>query len=136
MTAEMNPFEDVMKTLELMKIPGVDMASIVEGRRKDVDALVEANKSAFEAMQGISRKQTEMMTQAIQGVQAAVGPTQSSGLDPAKQTEMVRAAFETALADMKELSEMVRKAQADAVALMTKRATDHAAAIQKMIQPK
>ena len=60
-----DPFGDMRNMLAQFKMPGVDMAAILESQRKDVEALVEANKSAYEAMQAIARKQTEMMTESI-----------------------------------------------------------------------
>ena len=36
------------------------MAPIIESRRKDMEALVEANKATYEAMQALARKQTEI----------------------------------------------------------------------------
>ena len=57
--------------IEQFKMPGVDMTAIVESRRKDIEALVEANKAAYESMQALARKQTEMLTQTMQGMQEA-----------------------------------------------------------------
>src|SRR3982750_1126855 len=90
-----DPFGDMKKMLEQLKMPGIDMAAILESRRKDVEALVEANKSAYEAMQAIARKQTEMMAESMQVMrEAAKGAT-----DPGKQTEAVRSAFEKTISD-------------------------------------
>jgi hypothetical protein len=43
------------------------MAPIIESRRKDMEALVEANKATYDAMQALARKQTEILTQANAG---------------------------------------------------------------------
>jgi hypothetical protein len=42
--SDFNPFRDLTKTFEQFKMPGVDMNSFVDARRKDVEALVAANK--------------------------------------------------------------------------------------------
>jgi len=134
-----NPFGDVTKMMEQFKLPGVDMAAIVEARRKDIEALVEANKAAFESMQALARKQTEMLTEAMQGMQeAAKGFTGGSAAaaDPAKQAEGARKGFEKTLAGMKELAEMVRAAQSDAMAHITQRATQQMQDIKVLTQPK
>ncbi len=136
MATDNNPFGDVMKMFEQFKLPGIDMAAIVEARRKDVEALVEANKAAYESMQAMAHKQTEMMTQALQAMQEAGKGAVSGGANPAAQTEVVRAAFEKTVADMKELAEMARRSQAEAMALMTSRATEHVEEIKKLMQPK
>ena len=65
-----NPFGDLTKMLEQFKVPGVDMGAIVESRRKDMDALVAANQATLESMQAMAKKQAEILSQAMQGVQA------------------------------------------------------------------
>jgi phasin family protein len=132
MATEINPFGDVKKMLEQFKMPGVDMTAIVEARRKDVEALVEANKSAYESMQAMARKQTEMMAEAMRVMQEAA----QGAPDPAKQTAVVRSAFEKTIADMQELAEMARRSQSDAMAHITQRAAEHLEEIRKLMQPK
>jgi phasin family protein len=127
-----DPFGDMKNMLEQLKMPGIDMGAILESRRKDVEALVEANKSAYEAMQAIARKQTEMMAESMQVMQQA-----AKGVgDPTKQTEVVRSAFEKTIADMKELAEMAKQSQTDAMAHITQRAAEHMEEIRKLMQPK
>lgn len=138
MTNETNPFADVTKMIEQFKMPGVDMSAIVEARRKDIEALVEANKAAYESMQALARKQTEMLTQAMLGIQqTAKAASAGVGIgDPAKQAQVVQNACEKALADMKELAEMARHSQADTMAHITQRATEHMQEIKTLMQPK
>ncbi|MEJ8853373.1 phasin family protein [Variovorax robiniae] len=133
MADPVNPFGDLTKMFEQFKLPGVDVSKLVEGRRKDLEALVAANKSAFESGQAIVQKQTEMLQQALQGVQEHAKSAVAAGLDPAKQGELVRQAFEKTLADMKELAEMARDSQATAMAHITERANEHMAEIKKLI---
>ena len=125
MATEINPFGDVKKMIEQFKVPGIDMTAIVDARRKDIEALVAANKAAYESMMALARKQTEMLTQAMQGMQEAAKGAIGSVGDPAKQTEAVREAFEKTLTDMRELADMARRSQADALAHITKRGTEN-----------
>ena len=136
MATENNPFGDMAKMFEQFKMPGIDMTAILEARRKEVDALVEANKAAYESIQAMARKQAEMMTQAMQGMQQAAQAAIGGGADQGKQAELVRKAFEKTLADMKELAEMGRQSQADAMAHMTQRATEQMEEVKKLMQPK
>jgi len=133
MTDQSNPFGDLTKVLEQFKVPGVNMSALVESRKKDIEAIVEANKSAYDAMQAFARKQTEMLTQAMQDIQAAgqVGAT-----DPGKHAEVARNACLKAVEDLKDLAEIARKSQVEAMASLTKRANEHAAEIQQMLQHK
>ncbi|MEO7129040.1 MAG: TIGR01841 family phasin [Rhodoferax sp.] len=139
MAKDSNPFGDVTKMIEQFKLPGVDLAAIVEARRKDIEALVDANKAAYESMQALAHKQTEMLTQAMQGIQEAVKEAASrKGVlpDPKKQAELARDAWKKTLVDMKEMAELARKSQADAMAGLTKRAAQSMEEIKKMMHPK
>jgi hypothetical protein len=121
-TVNINPFRDLTKTLEQFKIPGIDMSAFVAARRQDVDALTAANKAAYEALQDLGRAQAEMLTHAMKGVQdSAEGMVREGfkGVDPTKQAEAARVAWQKMLADIKELAELARKSQAQAMAGLT-----------------
>jgi phasin family protein len=129
-----NPFGDLTKMFEQFKVPGVDMSAIADARRKDIEALVEANKAVYEGMQALASKQAEMLRQAVEGIQSAAG---GAGVgDPAKQAELARKACEKTLSDMKDLAEIARKSQADAMASITQRATQNMQDLKKMMHPK
>lgn len=129
-----NPFGDFGKMFEQFKVPGVDMSAIADARRKDIEALVDANKAVYEGMQALASKQAEILKQAMEGIQGAAGSTGVG--DPAKQAELARKAFEKTLSDMKDLAEIARKSQADALASITQRATQNMQEVQKMMRPK
>jgi phasin family protein len=136
MATQNNPFGDMQKMIEQFKMPGIDMSAIVESRRKDIEALMEANKAAHESMQALARKQTEIFSQTMQDMQEAAKDAVSSAGNPAKQTETVRKAFEKTLADMKELAQMAQRSQAEAMAHITQRGNEHLQEIRKLMQPK
>ena len=130
----LNPFGELTKMMEQFKLPGVDMAAITAAGRKEMEALVAANKAAFETLQELARKQGEIFTQAMQGAQQGFGALASG--DTVKHQELARGAYEKAVAQMSELAEMARKAQADALAALTQRAQQSAQDIKKALQPK
>jgi phasin family protein len=122
--ADFNPFRDLTKTFEQFKMPGVDTNLFVDARRKDVEALVAANKIAYEALQALASTQADMLTQTMQGMQesakgAMTGNTK--GADVTKHTEAAQKAWQKMLADMKQLAEMVQKAQVEAMSGLTER---------------
>lgn len=67
-----NAFGDLTKMFEQFKLPGIDTAEIAAARRKDVEALVQANQVAYEGMQALANKQADMLKQAMEDIQAAV----------------------------------------------------------------
>jgi phasin family protein len=54
--------------------------------------------------------------------------------DLGKQRELARKAYEKVLADMKDLAEIARKSQADAMAKITQRGTEHLDEVKKMMK--
>jgi phasin family protein len=133
-----NAFGDLSKMFEQFKLPGVDTAEIEAARRKDVEALVQANQAAYEGMQALAKKQADMLRQAMEDIQAAVkGAAGGAGVgDPGKQGELARKAYEKVQGDMKDLAEIARKSQADAMARITQRGTEHLDEVKKMLKVK
>lgn len=130
-----NPFADFSKILERFKVPGVDLPALAESGRKDMEALVEANKAAYQGLQALARKQTEMLTEALAKIQDAA--RHAAGAQPGSRTsDLAREAYHKTLADMKELADIVRKSQAEALTKVTDRAIEHLQELKKMIQPK
>jgi phasin family protein len=133
-----NAVENLTKMLEQFKLPGVDTKEIVEARRKDIDALVQANKAIYEGMQALANKQGELLQTAMVDIQAAVkGAAGGIGVgDPGKQGELARKAYEKVLGDMKDLAEIARQSQTDAMARITQRGTEHLDEVKKMMKLK
>lgn len=133
-TAGANPFGDLTKMFEQFKVPGVDMSAIADARRKDMEALVEANKAVYEGMQALANKQAEMLKQAVEGIQGVASSGTAAG-DPGKQAELARKACEKTLSDMKDLAEIASKSQAAAMASITERANQNMQEIKNMMHP-
>lgn len=133
-----NAFGDLTKMLEQFKLPGVDTQEVVEARRKDIDALVQANQAVYEGMQALANKQGELLKAAMGDIQSAMKGT-ASGIgvgDPAKQGELARKAYEKVLGDMKDLAEIARESQTEAMAKITQRGTEHLDEVKKLMKLK
>ncbi|MBV8341023.1 MAG: phasin family protein [Gammaproteobacteria bacterium] len=138
MADQSNLFADFKSILERFKVPGVDVSAIVESGRKDVEALVDANRAAYEGLQALLRKQTEMLTEAMRNIQdASKRPGGiSPGAAPAQTAQTTREAYQKALADMKELADIVRRSQAEAMTRVADRAIEHLQELKDMVRPK
>jgi len=123
MSTPLNSVTDFSKMLEQFKLPGFDMTSLTEAQRKNIDALTHANQLAFEGMQALVKKQTEIFSARMQEIQAAL--QKMSGADPkdimTQQGEFVQQSMSKALEDMRELAEMAQKSQTEALAAISKR---------------
>jgi phasin family protein len=131
-----NAFGDLTKMFEQFKLPGVDTAETLAARRKDVEALVQANQAAYEGMQALASKQADMLKQAMEDIQAAVKGAASGGGDAGKQGELARKACEKVLSDMQDLAGIARKSQSDAMVSITQRGSQHLEEVKKMMKLK
>jgi phasin family protein len=118
---------DMQKVFADFKIPGVDMQELLVAQQKNIAALTQANQHAVEGLQSLARRQAEILQQAMKsatdGAKAAVGaggPKEAA----AKQAELAKAAFEHAVANMREMAEMVGKSSDQAFNVISKRVSE------------
>jgi phasin family protein len=134
-----NPFADFTKMMEQFRLPGVDMSAVIEARRKDIEALTEANRLAYEGIQALVKKQQEIFAQTMQQLQAAAQQYSAAG-NPAeamaKQSEFVQQQLHQAFENMRALAETAQKAQADALAVIGQRAEQNVKEAGELLQPK
>jgi hypothetical protein len=72
-TAGETPFFDFTKLMRQFRLPGVDFAALVDRERKNIEALVEANRIAFEGWQRLVRRQAEILQETMKKVVADAG---------------------------------------------------------------
>lgn len=115
---------DISKYLGDFKVPGIDMDVLVSSQHKNIEALTQANKLAFEGLQALFKRQIEIARQSIEeGTALArqmveVGTPQEKAV---RQTELTKEALEQALTNSRELSEIIAKSNNEAFDLLNKR---------------
>src|SRR5262245_53538271 len=101
---------DFTKMLSEYKLPGIDLDAMLQAQRKNIEALTAANRTAAEGLQAFARRQSEILRQNMAELQSQLSSAVSSGAPEeklAKQAELAKSAFEKAIKDMKELSELL-----------------------------
>ncbi|MBX9634592.1 MAG: phasin family protein [Magnetospirillum sp.] len=119
---------DISKYLGDFKVPGVDVDTLVTSQRKNIEALTQANKLAYDGLQAVVKRQVEILRQTVDEVAQATKDISEPGSPQdkaAKQTEMTKDAFERSLGNMRELAEMIAKANNEAFELLNKRFTQN-----------
>lgn len=109
--------DEFSKMLKQYKLPGVDLDSLIASQKKNVEALTSANKVAFEGLQAVAKRQTEILQETMNEASKAIDVLAKAGSPQevaAKQAELAKDAFERALANMRELAELVAKANQEA----------------------
>jgi len=117
---------DVTKLIGEFKVPGIDVENLVASQRKNIDALTQANKLAFDGVQAVFKRQAEILRQVLEeGASVAKELVEAATpQDKAiRQTELAKDAFEHVLSNARELSEIIAKSNSEAFELLNKRFT-------------
>ena len=136
-----NPFLDfdISKALGEIKMPGLDMDSIIATQRKNIEAVTAANQLAVEGLQAVIRRQTEILRQTLEEAGSAATEVIAAGSPEekaSKQAELVKAAFERTLANARELAEMVAKSNTEAADVLAKRVSESLEEVKSAISGK
>ena len=138
--ADFNKFAaDYSKMFANGKAPSFDFEAAFSSQRKNVEALTAANRVAFEGVQTVLRRQTELAREAIEELSSLSKEFTSAGSAEdklAKQADAAKAAFETALANTRELAGLVQKAGDEAVSVISKRVVANFDEMKSALQPK
>jgi phasin family protein len=113
-----NPFFDVdmTKVMADMRMPALDVESVVATQRKNIEAFTQANQLAVEGFQAIARRQVEIAKQAFEEFQSALRELTQPGSP--------EHALEKGVANAREIAEIVTKANSEAMAVLNKRVSE------------
>ena len=109
------------------KLPGVDSDAVLAAQQKNVDALIEANQVVIAGYQDLFKRQVALFEAAVAETKDKLAEFQGQPLttDQASQNvEALKAAFEKAAADVKELAELAQKANTGAFEIVKARAEE------------
>lgn len=118
--------------LELTGLAG----KLVQGWRKDLDAITQASRKSYEGLQAVVSRQTEQIKDAVAELRAVgkvmtvIGPKESlRSLD-----DLAFASLELALADIRELAELAANSQREAFDIVKARVTANIDEVQQLLR--
>lgn len=127
---------EMTSALKNMKVPGLDVESMVAAQKRNMEAVIGANRAIFEGAQAAVHRQVELlqetMSQATQGVRD-LGKSSSPPEAVAKQAELAKQTFEKASSTMKELAEIVAKSNSQAASIIHSRIGASLTELQDML---
>jgi phasin family protein len=113
--------------LPSFNLPNVDSDVLIESQRKNIEAVTKANQVAFAGTQMIVQRQAEILRQAMDEATRAVQEMTKPG-KPAdiwtSQTVLLKEAYELALANLRELTEIGAKWNGEAAEVLSHRISD------------
>jgi phasin family protein len=118
-------FGDFTKLFADMKLPAVpDMEAFVAASRRNIETLTAANKVALEGAQAVARRHMEIVQQSMSEMTEALrslSTLESPQAKAARQAELLKAAYEHAVANLKEIGDLIQNANSEAVKLLNTR---------------
>lgn len=128
-------FSDLGTLVERFKVPGLDIAAIVDAQRKDMEALAEANKQAYEGIKALAERRNEILQESLVEWQEAMKDV--TGKDAlAKGAARAKQGIQQAIANIKELADMEAQSRSKAWKVVQDRFQQNLTNLQKLLQPK
>ena len=130
--------EQFTKILESFRVPGLDVKAIMDSQRKNMEALAQATRVAAQGATDVSQKQAEIVRTAVQEAMSMAGSLKAA--DPVAtakaQQVFINKAFETAVANARELAEMVTQSNRDAYQVIERRTKESLEELRAAAQSK
>ncbi len=134
------PDFDFTKIFAEMKLPAVpNMDAFVAANRKNMETLSAANRIALEGAQAVARRHMEIMQQSmgeLTEAMKALASLEAPQAKAAKQAELLKTAYEHAVSNMKELSDLIQHSNGEALALINKRFVEAMDEVKTLAQTK
>ena len=122
---KMPDFGDFSRLFATMKFPSMpDMDAFVTASRRNMEAFAAANRIALEGAQAVARRHTEIMQQSMADMteaMRALSANEPPQAKAARQADLLKQAYEHAVANMKELHDLMQKSHDEAMGLLNKR---------------
>jgi len=116
---------DFSKMFKDMKVPAMpDMEAVLAAHKKNLEALSEANRVALEGAQAVARRHMEIMQSTMTGLTntlQSMSLTEAPQARAAKQTELLKQAYENAVSNTRELGDLIQKSNTEAMAKLNHR---------------
>ena len=125
MSDPMAEFTERLRSMSSMKLPNMpDMDKVLGAYRRNVEVLSAANKVALEGAQAVAKRHMEIVQQTLTEMGDSMKSLSAADTPQAKaanQADLLKHAYERALANTRELSDMIQHANAEALGLLNSR---------------
>jgi len=101
-----------------------DAEELIAAHRRNLEALTAANKVALEGAQAFARRHLEILQQTSAELAETIQAMSATGAPQAKaakQTELVKHSYETAIANVRELRDLITQSSGEAVEVLNHR---------------
>jgi phasin family protein len=132
-----NGVEQILERIAGLQVPGVDMAMLVASQRENLEAMSKVNRAAMDGMKGVGEWQMKILNETMEEISKATGgitKVRSPRDAVVEQTELAKRAFETAVNHMRELADILRKANEGATRAVVERVPESLDEIKQVLK--
>lgn len=133
-------FTDMFKSLgEQLKVPSLDMTRIMEHHQKNLDAMTRSWQAMAGGANEIAKKQREIFEAAVKDVTVMVQEYKPGGNAQevlTKQAEFAKKAMEAAIANTRDIAELVQKSSTEAFKIVQDRMKESYDEIRASVEKK
>ncbi len=122
-----------------MKLPQIDFEALTTAHRKNIEAISKSAAALSEGGRSIAAKQQEIAANVMRETQALIADFKPQGSPQdilAKQAELSRRVFEAAVANMRDIAELIQKSGTAASAIIMERMKESVAEARAAIERK
>jgi phasin family protein len=116
---------DFTKLFKDLKVPAMpDMEAVLAAHKRNLEALSDANRVALEGAQAVARRHMEIMQSTMSGLTTSlreISVSDTAADRAAKQADLLKQAYENAVANTRELGDLIQKANSEAMGKLNHR---------------
>ncbi len=121
--------DDFTRMFASMRLPAMpDSEALIGAHKRNMEALTRANQAAMEGAQAVAKRHLEIMQQTMAELGETMRTLSAADVPPqakaARQAELLKRAYERAVANTRELSELIQHANGEALAVLNQRFTE------------
>jgi phasin family protein len=117
--------EEFARMFSEMKFPAIpDAEALLTAHRRNFEALSAANRIALEGAQAVAKRHMEIMQQTMTELSESLRALSGGDAPQAKaarQTELLKRAYERTVANTKELGDLIQRSNGEALGLLNRR---------------
>jgi phasin family protein len=118
-------FPDFTRFFAEMKLPSLpDVEALVAANRRNMETFAAANRVALEGAQAVARRHMEIVQQSMaemtEAMKALASP-ETPHAKAARQAELLKQAYQKAVANMKELRDLIQQSNTEAMEVLNRR---------------
>lgn len=129
--------EEFTKLFADMKMPAVPNAeALMRAHQRNIEALSAANRIALEGAQAVAKRHMEIMqqtmgelTETLRALSSTEGPQEKA----VRQAELLKGAYERAVANTRELGDLIQRSNGEALGALNQRVAEAMDEVKQLV---